>query len=156
MVRLGGALFGLLDDILPHEADRPKLRSVLSLVSKIAFINEVPAGAGLGYGQTFHTERISRIALVPIGYADGYPRGESNSQSAIVNGCLVPVVGRVSMDWTILDVTDCDDVKKGDDVAFIGRQGSHEIRASDLARAIDTIGYEITCGISPRVPRVYV
>lgn len=156
MVRLGGALFGLLDDILPPEADRPVLRPVLSLVSKISFIKDVPAGAGLGYGQTFHTERNSRIALVPIGYADGYPRGQSNSQSAVINGCLVPVVGRVSMDWTILDVTDCENVNKGDDVIFIGRQGSHEIGASDLARVMDTIGYEITCGISSRVPRVYL
>ncbi|HTH51078.1 MAG TPA: alanine racemase [Pyrinomonadaceae bacterium] len=155
MMRLGGALYGLLDDILPGEAERPRLRPALSLVSKIAFIKDVPAGAGLGYDQTFHTTRESRIALVPIGYADGYPRGESNTQSTIINGCLAPVVGRVSMDWTIVDVTDCPDAKKGDDVVFIGESGPLEITAADLARQIDTIGYEITCGISPRVPRVY-
>ncbi|MFL6375103.1 MAG: alanine racemase [Pyrinomonadaceae bacterium] len=155
LVRLGGALFGLLDDIVPATADQPELKPVLSLVSRIAFIKDVPAGVGIGYGQTFHTSRNSRIALVPIGYADGYPRGESNSQNAIINGCLVPVVGRVSMDWTILDITDCD-AKKGDEVTFIGRGGEHEIRASALAREIGTIGYEITCGISPRVPRIFV
>ena len=156
MVRLGGALFGLLDDIVPRADDQPELRPVLSLVSQIAFIKDVPTGTGLGYGQTFHTKRDSRIALVPIGYADGYPRGESNSQNAIINGCLVPVVGRVSMDWTILDITDCPDAKKGDEVTFIGKDGEHEIRASDLARETGTIGYEITCGIGPRVPRIFV
>jgi len=156
MVRLGGALFGLLDDILPSVADRPRLTPVLSLLSRIAFIKRVPAGAGLGYGQTFQTQRESLIALVPIGYADGYPRGESNSQTAIINGCLVPIVGRVSMDWTIIDVTDCSDPAKGDEVVFVGRSGDKEILAADLAREIDTIGYEITCGISPRVPRVYI
>ena len=155
MMRLGGALYGLLDDIVPRDAVQPELEPVLSLASQSYYIKDIPAGAGLGYDQTFHTKRDSRIALVPIGYADGYPRGESNRQHAIVNGCLVPVVGRVSMDWTILDVTDCSHAKKGDDVTFIGRDGQHEIKAADLAREIDTIGYEITCGISSRVPRVF-
>jgi alanine racemase len=154
MMRLGGALYGLLNDIVPRDAAQPELKPVLSLVSEIAFIKDIPAGAGLGYGQTFHTTRDSRVALVPIGYADGYPRGESNSQNTIVNGCLAPVVGRVSMDWTIVDITDCPSAKKGDEVTFIGRSLQHEIRACDLAREIGTIGYEITCGISPRVPRV--
>jgi len=156
MIRLGGALYGIIYDILPREGAQPDLKPVMSLVSCISFIKDVPAGEGLGYDQTFHTERDSRIALVPIGYADGFPRGESNGQNAIVNGCLVPVVGRVSMDWTILDVTDCKNVEKGDDVTFIGCDGEHEIKASDLARQIDTIGYEITCGISSRVPRVFI
>jgi alanine racemase len=155
MVRLGGALFGLLDDIVPGTDSQPDLRPVLSLVSRITFIKDVPKGAGLGYGQTFHTTRDSRVALIPIGYADGYPRGESNSQNAVLNGCLVPVIGRVSMDWTILDITGCPAAKKGDEVTFIGRDGGHEIKAADLAHEIGTIGYEITCGISPRVPRVF-
>ncbi|HEV7699445.1 MAG TPA: alanine racemase [Pyrinomonadaceae bacterium] len=155
MVRLGGALYGLLDDILPEHENKPQLKPVLSLVSCIAHIKHVPAGEGLGYGQTFHTKRDSVIALVPIGYADGYPRGESNSQSAITGGCLVPVVGRVSMDWTILDVTDVRNAVIGDEVNFIGSDGGHKIKASDLARTIGTIGYEITCGISPRVPRIF-
>jgi alanine racemase len=155
MVRLGGALYGLLDDILPKQDEGPRLRPVLSLVSRIANSKHVPAGDGLGYGQTFHTTRDSVIALVPIGYADGYPRGESNSQSTIVNGCLAPVVGRVSMDWTLIDVTDVPKVAPGDEVIFIGGDEGQEIKAADLARAIGTIGYEITCGISSRVPRVF-
>ena len=156
MVRVGGALYGLVNDIVPRESEKPDLRPVLSLVSRIAHVKSVPAGEGLGYDQTFHTRRDSLIALVPIGYNDGYPRGESNCQNAIVNGTLVPVVGRVSMDWTLLDVTDVAICKKGDEVTFIGRDGNHEITAADLARQVGTIGYEITCGISPRVPRIYV
>jgi len=73
-----------------------------------------------------------------------------------VNGQPVPVVGRISMDWTLLDVTDLPRCRKGDEVTFIGRAGDHQITAADLASQIDTIGYEITCGISPRVPRVYM
>ena len=155
LIRLGGALYGLLDDIVPPESDQPALRPVMSLVSRVAHVKRVPAGEGLGYGQTFHTKRDSLIALVPIGYDDGYPRGESNRQNAIVKGQRVAVVGRISMDWTLLDVTDVADCKKGDEVTFIGRDGEHEIKAADLAGQIGTIGYEITCGISQRVPRVY-
>jgi len=156
LVRLGGALYGLLDDIVPPEDEQPMLKPVLSLVSRIAHVKRVPAGDGLGYDQTFHTQRDSLIAMVPMGYADGYPRGESNRQEAIVNGQPVPVVGRISMDWTLLDVTDLPRCRKGDEVTFIGRAGDHQITAADLASKIDTIGYEITCGISPRVPRVYM
>ena len=155
MIRLGGALYGLIDDILPPQTERPDLKPVLSLVSRVAHVKHVPSGEGIGYGQTFHTKRDSLIALVPIGYDDGFPRGESNRQNAIVNGQLVPVVGRISMDWTSLDVTDVVDCKKGDEVIFIGREGEHQIKAADLAREVGTIGYEITCGISQRVPRVY-
>jgi alanine racemase len=155
LVRLGGALYGLIDDILPGTSDRPELRPVLSLVSKIAHLKRLPAGETLGYGRTFTTERESLIAAVPIGYADGYPRGLSNCGKAAINGQLAPVAGRVSMDWTLFDVTDIPDVKKDDDVFLIGGSGEAVVTAADIARCVGTIGYEITCGISPRVPRVY-
>ncbi len=154
MVRLGGALYGLLDDILTPDATRPELKPVLSLSSRIAHIKKVPLGETLGYGRTFITKRDSQIALLPIGYADGYPRGLSNRASAVVNGQLAPVVGRISMDWTLLDVTDVPSVSIGDEVFLIGGENESEIRASHLARELGTIGYEITCGISPRVPRI--
>lgn len=156
MVRLGGALYGLLDDILPASVERPALKPVLSLRSRIADLRQVPAGDSLGYGRTFMTKRPSLIALVPIGYADGYPRGLSNIGVASVNGSLAPIAGRVSMDWTLLDVTDVPEVKLGDDVFLIGTSsGGGSVSASDLARITGTIAYEITCGISPRIPRIY-
>jgi alanine racemase len=155
MVRLGGTLYGLLDDILPDATERPNLKPVLSLRSRIADVKKIPKGESLGYGRTFTTERDSLIALVPIGYADGYPRGLSNKGKAIVNGSVVPVVGRVSMDWTLLDVTDEVNTKVNDEVIFIGCDGANEITAADLAREMDTIGYEITCGITARVPRIF-
>jgi alanine racemase len=154
MVRLGGALYGLLDDILRGDAPRPSLKPVLSLRSQIAHVKKIPKGESLAYGRTFTTTHDSLIALVPIGYADGYSRALSNKGRAIVNGRVVRVVGRVSMDWTLLDITDVT-AKADDEVIFIGSDGQNEITAADLARELDTIGYEITCGISTRVPRVF-
>jgi alanine racemase len=155
LVRLGGGLYGLLDDILPPETKRPELKPVLSLRSQIAHLRRVPAGETLGYGRTFTTKRESLIALVPIGYADGYPRGLSNKTSGSVDGKLVPVVGRISMDWTLLDVTDVPNAAQHDDVFLIGGDAPNAVKAVDLAKHLGTISYEITCGISRRVPRVY-
>lgn len=151
MVRLGGALYGLLEDILPPGTRGPELKPVLSLISRIAYLRTVLAGESLGYWRTFYTKRDSLIGLLPIGYADGYPRGLSNTGKAVVNGQIVPIVGSISMDWTLLDLTDVPGVKNGDEVILIGP----EISAADIAQALGTIGYEITCGLSPRVPRIY-
>ncbi len=155
MVRLGGALYGLLDDILPPDTKRPELEPVLSLRSRIADIKQVAAGESLGYGRTFVTKRDSNIALLPIGYADGYPRGLSNRGRAVVNGQFVPLVGRISMDWTLLDVTDVSGVTGDEEVLLIGGENGNTVSAADLAKEIGTISYEITCGISPRVRRIY-
>lgn len=151
MVRLGGALYGLLDDILRPETARPELKPVLSLHSRIAHLRSVRAGESLGYGRTFVTDRDSLIALLPLGYADGYPRGLSKSGKASINGYIVPVVGRISMDWTLIDVTDVPEVTVNDRVSLIGGG----ITAADIARSVETIAYEITCGLSHRVPRSY-
>ncbi|CAN5444076.1 alanine racemase [soil metagenome] len=151
LVRLGGALYGLLDDILRPETTAPQLKPVLTLRSKIASIKRIAAGESLGYGRTFVTTRDSVIALVPVGYADGYPRGLSNCGKVSVNGSMVPVVGRISMDWTLVDVTDLPSAAVGSDVLLIGGG----IRASALAAHLGTIGYEITCGLSKRIPRIY-
>jgi len=156
LVRLGGALYGLLDDILPSETPGPELKPVMELRSRIAHIRTVKAGTTLGYGRTFMAGRDSLVALVPIGYADGYRRGLSNRSIVGVNGTLVPVIGRISMDWIMADVTEAPYSAPGDEVVLIGSNGTNTIRASDLAREIDTIGYEITCGISDRVPRIYL
>lgn len=156
MVRLGGVLYGLQDDVLPEEIEKPKLKPVLSLHTQIAHIKRVLKGESLGYGRTFRTARDSLIATVPIGYHDGYRRGLSNRSSVLINGNLAPVVGRISMDWTIIDVTDVPNVSFGDEVVLIGEQNGKIVKAEDLARLLDTISYEITCGISQRVVRKYI
>lgn len=153
MVRLGGILYGLGRDVLSESRPQPELRPVMSVYSEIADIKNITRGETLGYGRTFETERDSRIALVPIGYNDGYPRSLSNKSSVIVRGNPIPVRGRISMDWTIVDVTDVPDAKPGDRVTLIGEDGDNSIRAEDVARRAETISYEITCGISSRVPR---
>lgn len=155
MVRLGGILYGLGDDVLPKDAPKPEFRPVLSLRTQIAHLKMVPKGETLGYGRTFATTRDSLIATIPVGYADGYSRRLSGSGRAIVNREFVPTVGRISMDWTLLDVTDAGRVAVGDEVTLIGGSGGREIRASELAELTGTISYEITCGICRRVPRRY-
>lgn len=155
LVRLGGALYGLLHDILKTETDRPEMQRVLSLHSRIAHLRHLRLGQSLGYGRTFVTKRDSVIALVPIGYADGYPRGLSNCGKVSINGNIVPVVGRISMDWTLIDVTDIPNAAVDDEVLLIGENNGASISAADIAEEIGSIGYEITCGISSRVPRVF-
>jgi alanine racemase len=156
LVRLGGVLYGLGDDVLPQEIDLPELKPVLSLFSEIALIKSVPKGRTLGYGRTFETQRESTIATVPIGYQDGYMRRFSNRAKAIVLGTEVPVVGRVSMDWTLLDVTDVEAAAEGDRVTLIGSDGRFEITAAALAHCAGTISYEVTCGLDQRIDRVFI
>ena len=155
MVRLGGVLYGLGGDVLPKESEKPVLKPVMSLRTCIADLKKIPSGETVGYSRTFTTARESLIATIPIGYQDGYKRLLSNRSRAIVNGSYAPVVGRISMDWTTLDVTDVPGVAIGDEVVLIGEQKGLLVLAEDLSRATDTISYEITCGINRRVPRVY-
>jgi alanine racemase len=156
MVRLGGVLYGLGGDVLPHEIDLPKLKPVMSLYSCISHLKKVPKGETLGYGRTFSTEKDSIIATVPIGYQDGYSRTLSNLGRVIINNQFAPVVGRISMDWTIVDVTEVPDVKIDDKVILIGESENLKITAEELAGKTNTISYEITCGINRRVTRKYV
>jgi alanine racemase len=155
LVRPGGTLYGFVRDVLPNQIELPPLRQVLSLRSRIMLLKEVRQGELLGYGCTFETHRDSLIATIPIGYNDGFQRTLSNKRRAIVRGRFAPVVGRVSMDLTLLDVTDVPAVQLDDDVTLLGRDGDLAITAEDIAESISTLSYEITCGISPRVPRIY-
>lgn len=152
LVRLGGILYGLGDDVLPPEAAKPDLKPVMSLRTRIAHLKHVPKGESLGYGRTYVTKRDSLIATLPIGYQDGLPRLLSNVGQVSIGGIKAPIVGRVSMDWTIIDATDLGTVRIGDEVVIFGTG----IKAETVARQADTISYEITCGISRRVPRIYV
>jgi alanine racemase len=152
-VRPGLSLYG----ILPWDERRsqPSLRPVLSWKTRIVFIKSVPAGTPVSYGATFHTSRPSRLATLPVGYADGYRRDLSGAGQVLIQGVRCPVIGRVTMDHTMVDVTDLDaGVEVGEEVVLLGSQGSEEISAWDIARVCRTIPYEILCGISQRVPRV--
>src|SRR5437660_3709646 len=156
IVRPGGALYGFTRDVLSPEIEAPSLLPVMSLYSHIMLLKQVSKGESLGYGCTFQTTRDSLIATIPIGYADGYRRALSNRGRVIVRGTFAPVVGRVSMDLTLIDVTDVPGVSVDDQATLLGREGDLSISAEDLAEIAGTISYEVTCGISHRVPRTYL
>lgn len=156
MVRLGGVLYGLGDDVLPKAAPKPELKPVMSLKTNVSQLKLIPTGGNVGYGRTFVASRETSIATIPIGYHDGYRRALSGKAKAIVGGRFANVIGRVSMDWCVLDVTDISDVQIGDEVVLIGTADGLTIKAEDLAVMADTISYEITCGIGSRVPRNYI
>lgn len=156
MVRPGATLYGFSRDVLPPNIATPRLRPVMSLRSRIMLLKTISKGEKLGYGCSFETRRESLIATIPIGYDDGYRRALSNHGRVIVGGKLAPVVGRVSMDLTLIDVTDVARVSLQDQVTLLGRDGELSITAEELAELAGTISYEITCGISSRVPRIYV
>lgn len=156
MVRLGGVLYGLGGDVLPKEIVKPELKPVLSLHTRIVHLKKVPKGETLGYSRTFRTDQDSIIATIPIGYQDGFRRSHSNNGQVIVNNNYAPIVGRISMDWTLLDVTDIPEVKVNDEVTLIGASGKLKVLAEELAENTQTISYEITCGINRRVSRKYV
>ena len=152
-VRPGIAALGML----PAEGGRPGvLRPVLSLRSQVVFFKDVEPGTPIGYGGTWRATRRSRIATLPVGYNDGVPWRLGNRGRALVRGCCVPIVGRVSMDYTTVDITDAPGVEVGDVVTLIGRDGDHELSARTLAEEAGTIPYEITCSIGRRVPRLLV
>jgi alanine racemase len=156
LVRPGATLYGLRRDVLPPNIEAAQLQPVMSLRSRIMLLKTVGKGEKLGYGCTFETNRESLIATIPIGYDDGYRRALSNRGRVIVNGTFAPVVGRVSMDMTLVDVTDVPGVSLHDQVTLLGRDGGVSITAEDLAEQAGTISYEITCGVSARVPRKYL
>ncbi len=155
LLRIGGILYGLGGDVLPKGVAAPELLPVMSVVTEIAHLKRLPAGVSLGYGRTFETHRDSVIATVPIGYHDGLPRSLSNKGHVLVRGKRAPIAGRISMDWTIVDVTDVDGASVGDRVTVIGEDSGESILAEELARSTGTISYEITCGIHGRATREY-
>jgi len=131
------------------------LQPVMHLRSCIAQLKEVPAGTGISYGHHFVAGRPTLVASVPVGYADGYFRHFSNCGEVLVRGCRVPVIGRVCMNWTLIDVSDLAGVAKGDVVTFLGRDGAAMLRGSELAEKIGTIDYELFCSLGANNERVY-
>jgi alanine racemase len=159
MVRPGIALYGYSLAFTrggkPAEFAPLPLRPVLSWKTRVLTVKDVAAGQTVGYMGTFVTKARSRIAVLPVGYADGYPRLLSNRARVIVGGEYAPVVGRVSMDLTIVDVSHINGVAVGDEVILIGQGGDKRVDAVELARLCESVPYEILCGLSQRVPRVY-
>jgi alanine racemase len=156
MVRPGGILYGLWRDILSPATEPPRLRPVMSVHSRIMLLKRVAKGETLGYGCTFEASRETLVATLPIGYNDGYVRALSNRGRVIVRSTLAPVVGRISMDFTLVDVTDVAGVALNDRVTLLGEEGALAVPAEDIAKTAGTLSYEITCGISHRVPRFYL
>ena len=153
MVRPGLMLYGVYPS--PAMARRIMLKPVLSWKSRILQLKRLPKGSSVSYGRTFVTQRESLIATLPVGYADGYHRLLSNRGAVLVRGRRAPIVGRVCMDLTMVDVTDIRGVKQGDGVVLLGKQGRNTISADEMAAWAETISYEILTSISARVPRIY-
>ena len=154
MVRPGISLYGYYPGAATDRS-LVELKPAMTLKSKIIQIKEVPAGFNVSYGSTFTTRKKSRIATVPIGYADGYRRLLSSKGNMLVQGRRAPVLGRVCMDLTMIDVSDIDDVRLGDEVVAFGRQKNSQLHVDEVADLIGTISYEVVCNINHRVPRVY-
>ncbi len=152
MVRPGIALYGVYPS---HECGRGiPLRPVLSLRSNVVFIKEVPAGTAISYGRRHVTTRDTRIATVPVGYGDGYPRRLSGGGIVLIRGERYPIVGSVCMDQLMVDIGPGAPIHVGDDVTLLGVEGRSQITAWDLSDATGTIPYEILTGIAARVPRI--
>jgi alanine racemase len=132
------------------------LRPCMTFKSKVVRVSHIRPGDGVGYNLTWIAKRPSLLALVPVGYADGYRRALSNQGEVLINGFRAPVVGRISMDQLTVDVTDRGQVYEGDEVVLIGKQGRAEITLDEVAAKCDTIGYEILTGLGSRVKRVYL
>jgi alanine racemase len=165
LVRPGLALYGLVPEFDPQfspaepislDQARHALRPVLTWKSQVVSVHSVEAGTAVGYNGTFVATEPMRLALIAAGYADGLDRKLGNHFSLLVRGQRAPMVGRISMDQAVLDVTEIPEVATGDEVTLIGRQGEESISAFDHARAAGTVPWEILTRIAPRVPRIEI
>jgi alanine racemase len=150
-VRVGLALHG----VLPANTHGPGLTPILSLRARIGRVADVAPGEGVSYGLTWRAERSSKVALIPVGYADGWRRGLGNEGHVLVHGQRCPMVGRVCMDQFLVDVTDVPGVVEGDIATLIGRDGQDAISASDVAAEAGTISWDVLASLQPRLPRFY-
>lgn len=151
MVRPGVILYGMYPS---DEVDKSKLdlKPAMTLKAKVTLVKEVEPGRGVSYGKEYITDRVTKIATVPIGYADGYLRRLAKEGKMIVHGQQVPIIGRICMDQCMIDVTNVHNIERGDEVILFSDKG---ITVDDLARWLDTINYEVTCVIGKRIPRIY-
>ena len=154
MVRSGIITYGMYpsDEVDPQLLP---LQPVVQWVTRVAYVKTLPAGRAISYGGTFVTSRETKVATLPVGYADGYRRSLSGKGYVLIHGKKAPILGRVCMDQTMVDVTDIPDVNLDDKVILIGRSGQEEITIDEMAAETGTINYEIICGLSRRIPRAY-
>lgn len=154
MVRAGITLYGLW----PSEEVRRDiidLKPALSLITHVAYVKDLEAGRAISYGGTYVTKRPSRIATIPVGYADGYARGLSNKGAVLIHGKRAPICGRVCMDQFMVDVTDIPEVKMGDEVILIGSAGEETITMEEVGELSGRFNYEFVCNLGKRIPRVF-
>ncbi len=154
LVRVGLALYGLYSH--PHLEKKVDLKPALSVKSRISFIKTVPAGTSISYGRNFIAKKETRVATLSIGYADGLPRSFSNNFPVLVRGEWAPIVGNITMDQCMADISGIKDAKIGDEVVLLGMQGSRQITAEDWAKKLNTINYEVVCSFKARLPRVFI
>ena len=155
IVRAGITIYGIYPSS-EVERDIVKLAPVMELKSHITYVKDVPAGAAISYGGTYVADKKRRVATIPVGYADGYPRQLSNKGWVLIHGKKAPILGRVCMDQFMADVTEIDNVKKGDEVTLLGRDGDEFISIEEMGDLCGRFSYEFACDISPRVPIVYI
>lgn len=155
IVRAGITIYGIYPSS-EVERDIVKLAPVMELKSHITYVKDVPAGAAISYGGTYVADKKKRVATIPVGYADGYPRQLSNKGWVLIHGKKAPILGRVCMDQFMADVTEIDNVKKGDEVTLLGRDGDEFISIEEMGDLCGRFSYEFACDISSRVPRVYI
>jgi alanine racemase len=151
LVRAGIAVYGL--DPSPDVRLPAHFRPALSWKTQVAQVKTLPAGSYVSYGATYRTSEGQQIAVIPVGYADGFRRGPRNWGEVLAAGRRAPIVGRVTMDQTMIDVTGIPGVRQGDEVVLIGRQGADSITAEEVAARLGTINYEVVSAILARVPR---
>ncbi len=155
IVRTGIILYGYY----PSEylsGKKINLQPAMTLKSQVVYVKELPKGSYIGYGRAFCTKKVTKVATIPIGYADGYSRKLSNKGRVLINGEYAIVLGNICMDQFMVDVTHIDDIKIGDEVVIFGVQKNKFISIEEIAKLSDTINYEIMCMIGKRVPRRYV
>ncbi|MDI6726995.1 MAG: alanine racemase [Smithellaceae bacterium] len=154
MVRPGIMSFGIFPTA--RAISGVQLNPVMTFKTRVVLIKEFPAGASIGYGRSFITARTTRIATIPVGYGDGYGFILSNQGEALVGGRRAPLVGRLSMDVSTIDVTDLDNCSVGEEVVLLGRQGEEHITANEIAHKLGSISYEILCALGKRAPRIFL
>ena len=153
--RAGISTYGMYPSEEVHK-ENVDLKPALELISHVAFVKWVDEGKMISYGGTYVTKRRTKIATIPVGYGDGYPRSLSNKGYMLIHGKKAPIIGRVCMDQCMVDVTEIEDVKFGDEVVLVGRDGDEYLSVETLSRLSDRFNYEFVCLMGKRIPREYI